>query len=168
MSKGHETEAILRHWVAAVPDDRLAHLVRDAARAFVRALSARLAEQGVSFGHWAFLRVLWERDGLTQKELSDEVGVMEPTTFAAVRAMERLGYVRREQRDGNRKKVHVVLTPAGRALKRRLVPLAERVNEIGVERIDPAQVALVRRVLVAIIANLAADEARRRDGVPRH
>ena len=162
MSKGHETEAILRHWVAAVPDDRLAHLVRDAARAFVRALSARLAEQGVSFGHWAFLRVLWERDGLTQKELSDEVGVMEPTTFAAVRAMERLGYVRREQRDGNRKKVHVVLTPAGRALKRRLVPLAERVNEIGVERIDPAQVALVRRALVAIIANLAADEARRR------
>jgi DNA-binding MarR family transcriptional regulator len=157
-----ETEAILRHWIAAVPDDRLAHLVRDAARAFVRALSARLADQGVSFGHWAFLRALWERDGLTQKELSDEVGVMEPTTFAAVRTMERLGYVRREQRDGNRKKVHVVLTPAGRALKRRLVPLAERVNEIGVEGVDPGHVALVRRVLVAIIANLAADEARRR------
>ena len=29
-----ETEAILRHWREAVPDDRLAHLVRDTARAF--------------------------------------------------------------------------------------------------------------------------------------
>ena len=163
MTRHGETEVILRHWVDAVPDDRLAHLVRDAARAFVRALSVRLAEQGVSFGHWAFLRALWEQDGLTQKQLSDEVGVMEPTTFAAVKAMERLGYVRREQRDGNRKKVHVVLTPGGRALKRRLVPMAESVNEIGVEGVDAAHIALVRRVLVTVIANLAADEARRRE-----
>ena len=167
MSRRSETQAILRHWVEAVPDDRLAHLVRDAARAFVRALTVRLAEQGVSFGHWAFLRALWEQDGLTQKQLSDEVGVMEPTTFAAVRAMERLGYVRREQREGNRKNVHVVLTPSGRALKRRLVPMAEEVNEIGLAGVDAAQVATVRRVLVTVIANLAGDEAQRRDDAPR-
>jgi DNA-binding MarR family transcriptional regulator len=167
VTRRDETEAILRHWIEAVPDDRLAHLVRDAARAFVRALTVRLAEHGVSFGHWAFLRALWRHDGLTQKQLSDEVGVMEPTTFAAVKAMERLGYVRREQREGNRKNVHVVLTPAGRALKRRLVPLAEAVNDIGVAGVDPAQVAVVRRVLVAIIANLAGDEASRRDAAAR-
>jgi len=68
-----ETDVILRHWRDAVPDDRLAHLVRDAARAFVRALQWRLAEHDVSFGHWTFLRILWEQDGLTQKQLSDEV-----------------------------------------------------------------------------------------------
>jgi DNA-binding MarR family transcriptional regulator len=115
---GEHADAILRHWLEAVPHDRLAHLVKDATRAFVRALQVRLAEHGVSFGHWTFLRILWERDGLTQKQLSDEAGVMEPTTFAAVTAMERLGYVRREQRPGNRKNFHVSLTPRGRALKR--------------------------------------------------
>ena len=52
----------------------------------MRALQRRLAEHGVSFGHWTFLRILWERDGLTQRELSDEAGVMEPTTFAALKA----------------------------------------------------------------------------------
>ena len=131
-----ETDVILRHWRDAVPDDRLAHLVRDAARAFVRALQWRLAEHDVSFGHWTFLRILWEQDGLTQKQLSDEAGVMEPTTYAAVTAMEELGYVTREQRPGNRKNVHVVLTPRGRALKRKLVPLAEEVNRIGVDGVD--------------------------------
>lgn len=146
---------------ASTEQDRLAHLVKDTTRAFVRALSDRLAAHDVSFGHWTFLRILWERDGLTQKQLSDEAGVMEPTTFVAVTAMERLGYVRREQRPGNRKNVHVTLTSRGRALKRTLVPLAEEVNRIGIAGVAVRDVALTRDVLAAIIANLARDESRR-------
>jgi MarR family transcriptional regulator, organic hydroperoxide resistance regulator len=151
---------ILRHWLEAVPNDRLAHLVRDATRAFARALQVRLNAHKVSFGHWTFLRVLWEHDGLTQRELSEAVGVMEPTTYAAVRAMEQLGYIVREQRHGNRKNVHVRLTPKGRALKRKLVPMAVEVNRIGVAGISPADVVRARDVLIAIIANLARDELR--------
>jgi DNA-binding MarR family transcriptional regulator len=162
MTTKDDTRVILRHWQDAVPHDRLAHLVKDATRAFVRALQVRLAEQDVSFGHWTFLRILWEHDGLTQKQLSDEAGVMEPTTFAAVTAMERRGYVKREQRPGNRKNVHVTLTPRGRALKRKLVPLAEEVNRIGIEGIPSTDVATTRRVLLAIISNLADQEARTR------
>ena len=90
-------DAILRHWRGAVPDDRLAHLVKDATRAYARALQLRLLEHSVSFGHWSFLRILWVRDGLTQRELSIEAGVMEPTTHAAVNAMEKLGYVERRR-----------------------------------------------------------------------
>lgn len=146
----------------AQPDqNRLAHLVKETTRAFVRALSDRLAAHDVSFGHWTFLRILWERDGLTQKQLSDEAGVMEPTTFAAVTGMERMGYVRREQRPGNRKNVHVTLTPRGRALKRTLVPLAEEVNRIGIAGVAARDVALTRDVLATIIANLVHDETRR-------
>lgn len=158
----NETDRMVRHWLEAVPNDRLAHLVRDAARAFGRSLQIRLSEHDVSFGHWTFLRILWEQDGLTQKQLSDEAGVMEPTTFAAVTAMEQLGYVRREQRPGNRKNVHVTLTPRGRALKRKLVPLAEEVNRIGVAGVDAKRVAAARDVLIAIIVNLANDEETRR------
>ena len=45
------TQEILRHWREAVPEDRLAHLVKDATRSLVRALQMRLVEHGVSFGH---------------------------------------------------------------------------------------------------------------------
>ena len=152
------TREILRHWREAVPDDRLAHLVKDATRALIRALQTRLAAHAVSFGHWAFLRVLWERDGLTQRELSEEAGVMEPTTFAAVKAMEERGYVSRRQARDNRKNVFVHLTPAGRALKARLVPLAEEVNRVAVAGLPAAEVARVRNALLTIIENLARDE----------
>ena len=105
MSLDHEQEVarrVLKHWHEAVPNDRLAHLVKDATRAFLRSLQTRLAEHDVQLGHWAFLRILWDRDGLTQRELSVEAGLMEPTTLVALRAMESLGYVTRERRGENR------------------------------------------------------------------
>ena len=123
----------------------------------MRALQRRLAAHGVPFGHWTFLRILWERDGLTQRELSEEAGVMEPSTFAAIKAMEGLGYVKRRRLPENRKNVYVHLTPKGRALRKKLVPLAERVNEIGLRGLSERDRATVKRALMAIIDNLAAD-----------
>jgi DNA-binding MarR family transcriptional regulator len=158
MSRPPGADSILRHWREAVPDDRLAHLVKDATRALVRALQMRLAEHGVSFGHWTFLRILWEGDGLTQRELSEQAGVMEPTTFSALKAMEKRGYIRRQQRKGDRKKVYIVLTPKGRRLREHLVPLAEAVNSIAVRGVNSAEIAVTRTVLLAIIENMAADE----------
>jgi len=154
-----DAQRILRHWRDAVPDDRMAHLVKDATRALVRALQSRLARRAVSFGHWTFLRILWERDGLTQRELSREAGVMEPTTFAALKAMQRRGYIERRHVGGNRRKLHVFLTSKGRALKGRLVPLAEEVNRIALHGLERADVAATRRSLLAMLENLARDEA---------
>jgi DNA-binding MarR family transcriptional regulator len=134
--------------------ERIAHVVREAARAFVRALTLRLAEHGVSFGHWAFLRILWERDGLTQRELSEMAGVMEPTTFAALKAMEELGYVERRQVPENRKNVYVHLTAQGRALEKKLVPLAEDVNKVATRGVKAGELATTRRVLLAMLDNL--------------
>jgi len=166
MSRAADTQTILRHWREAVPDDRLAHLVKDATRALVRALQMRLGEHRVSFGHWTFLRILWEGDGLTQRELSDEAGVQEPTTFAALKAMQRLGYVTRRRVGSDRKKVYVFLTPKGRALKRVLVPLAEEVNAIAVRGVRRGDVATARKVLLATIENLARDEGSHEKRMP--
>jgi MarR family transcriptional regulator, organic hydroperoxide resistance regulator len=152
------TREILRHWQEAVPNDRLAHLVKDAARGLARALQMRLTAHAVSYGHWTFLRILWETEGLTQRQLSGEAGVMEPTTFSALNAMERLGYVERRPNPRTRKEIHVYLTAKGRALKGKLVPLAEEVNEVALRRVAAADIAATRRTLLALITNLAADE----------
>lgn len=148
---------ILRHWHEGVPQDRMAHLVKDTTRSLQRALQQRLARHDVALGHWTFLRILWERDGLTKRELSIEAGVAEPTTFAALRVLEERGCVRLEQRPDNKKNVYVFLTPEGRRLKRRLVPLAEEVNAIAMRGVPEPDVATARRVLLSIIDNLAQD-----------
>lgn len=161
-----DTLRLLRHWRDAVPDDRLAHLVKDATRAVIRALQRRLARYGVPFGHWAFLRILWESDGLTQRELSREAGVMEPTTCVALRAMEGNGYVVRRHLSGNRRDVHIYLTAAGRSLKRKLVPLAEDVNRIAVRGVSVRDIAATRRTLLIVLERLARDELAMAGSVP--
>jgi len=159
------TQSILKHWHESVPDDRLAHLVRDAGRAFNKRLQVRLQQHNVSFGHWTFLRILWTSDGLTQKELSDLAGVMEPTTFSAIQAMEALGYVVRKQKPDNRKNMYVHLTPKGKALKKALVPLAVDVNHVAVHGVSQAELLTTRKVLLKVIENLAQEEAQM-DGRP--
>jgi DNA-binding MarR family transcriptional regulator len=155
---GADAQTILRHWREAVPDDRLAHLVKDATRSLLRALQMRLTAHDVSLGHWTFLRILWEKDGLTQRELSEQAGVMEPTTFSALKAMEQLGYVERRQLPDNRRKVYVYLTPKGRLLKAKLVPLAEDVNKVAVGDVPAEHIAITRQTLLTILENLARDE----------
>ncbi len=165
-ANGEGTQSILRHWQEAVPNDRLAHLVRDTARALVRSLQTRLTQHSVSFGHWAFLRILWEKDGLTQRELSERAGVMEPTTFIAIKAMEKRGYVLRAQMPGNKRKIYIYLTPKGRLLKAKLVPLAEEVNGVAIRGVKSTDVTTTRRTLLAMIESLASDEQRRNPPAP--
>ncbi|HEX2545220.1 MAG TPA: MarR family transcriptional regulator [Ramlibacter sp.] len=153
------SQRILKHWHQAVPNDRMAHLVKDGARSFLRSLQVRLATEGVSLGHWTFLRILWEQDGLTQRELSQEAGVMESTTVVALRAMEELGYITRERLPDNRKNIYVFLTPRGKALKKKLVPMAEEVNEVAMRGLEPSELETTRRCLLVMLDNLASDEA---------
>lgn len=82
---------------------------------------------------------------------------MEPTTVTVVRAMERRGWIERRQMATNKKNVHIFLTDEGRALKAKLVPMAEAVNRIGAAGLSPEAVATARGVLLAIITNLTDD-----------
>jgi len=130
-------------------DESVGFLVRDLNRAIQRALQAKLAASGVAPGAWYFLRVLWEEEGLTQRALAGRVGMMEPTAVIALRGLERAGWIVRTRNPTDRRKIHVSLTPAGRALRERLLPLAHAVNaEVcrGLSAEDQAGlVALLRR-----------------------
>lgn len=150
---------ILQYWQDIAPSDRLAHLVRDISRAYARALQNRLNAFDISFGQWAFLRILWDFDGLTQRELSERAGVMEPTTLVAIRALEARGLVERRQKGGNKKNRYVYLTDAGKVLKKKLVPLAQDTNVVSQRGIDLADIQTTRRVLLQLLNNLADDDA---------
>src|ERR1700744_5981707 len=97
------------------------YLVRDASRGFQRLLERRIAAYGVTRGQWYFLRVLWITDGLSQRELSARVGMMEPTTVIAPRSIERDGLIRRIRSEADRRRVEVWLTPKAKRLRGELL-----------------------------------------------
>lgn len=143
-------------WRDALSDERMARVVKDAFRRTSRALQIRLAEHSISYSHWTMLRILWQGDGLTQRHLSDQAGVTEPSTFSALKAMEKLGYISR-QKVLNKKQIRVFLTPKGAALRSVAVLAAEDVNRIALTGVSPEDAAVTRRTLIAMIQNLDND-----------
>jgi DNA-binding MarR family transcriptional regulator len=131
-------------------------LLRDTYRAFTKILQARISTQGVTIGQWYFLRVLWDEDGLTQRELSQRVGMMEPTTVTALNGMEKRGYVKRVRNAEDKRKVNIYLTDKGRALRNVLLPHAIDVNIRAVTGVPADDVEAVRRTLHAMKRNLEA------------
>jgi DNA-binding MarR family transcriptional regulator len=130
------------------------YLVRDAHRAFQRILERRIAAYGVTRGQWYFLRVLWTADGLSQRELSARVGMMEPTTVIALRSMERSQLIRRLRADDDRRKVRVFLTAKAKRLRNKLLTLAREITAEAEAGIEPRDIATFRRVITHMTANL--------------
>src|SRR5258707_11048151 len=121
------------------------YLVRDAHRAFQRLLERRIAAYGVTRGQWYFLRVLWITDGLSQRELSARVGMMEPTTVIALRSMEKNGLIRRVRSIDDKRVSHVRLTPKAQRLRNELLALARGITQQAEEGIARDDLAVFRR-----------------------
>jgi DNA-binding MarR family transcriptional regulator len=130
------------------------YLVRDAHRAFQRLLERRIAPFGVTRGQWYFLRVLWISDGLSQRELSARVGMMEPTTVIALRSMERTGLIRRVRGADDRRKMRVFLTAKAKRLRNELLTLARGIVEDAEQGIAACDLASFRRIIALMTANL--------------
>jgi DNA-binding MarR family transcriptional regulator len=130
------------------------YLVRDAHRAFQRLLERRIAPHGVTRGQWYFLRVLWTKDGLSQRELSTRVGMMEPTTVIALRSMEKAGLIRRMRSTEDRRVTHVRLTAKAKRMRDELLQLARGINAQADQGISADDIAVFRRVIMRMTANL--------------
>ncbi len=139
------------------PEDSIGFLLRDTHRAFSRLLATRIAADGVTIGMWFFLRVLWEEDGLSQRELSRRIGMMEPTTVSAIDTMVRRGFVTRRIDRADRRRRLVHLTAKGRALKEKLLPLAYEANLVAARTLDASEIDTLRTLLSRIKRNLAEE-----------
>lgn len=134
--------------------DDVAHLLRDAQRSLSRALADRISNHGVTIGQWYFLRALWEEDGLTQRELSQRVGMMEPTTVAALNGMERRNLVRRVRNTRDRRKINIHLTEKGQALRSTLMPFEDEVNGMAVAGLSGNEREALQKALYQVVRNL--------------
>jgi len=139
-------------------------MVRRCHRRFDRLLSYCLAPHGVKNGFWYYLRVLWIRDGVTQKYLSDMANVSENTTVSMVAAMEHSGFVERRRDDADRRKIIVTLTDKGRRAERQLIGNVGEINDIATRGIDQTELDACARVLTRMSENLAAEWERLQAG----
>ena len=87
----------------------------------VRGLRARLdrilQSHGLRLGQYQVLKVLWDDDGLTPRELSARLDVEMPTVTRTVQRMVRDGLVERHAHTTDARSVRIQLTALGSAKK---------------------------------------------------
>jgi DNA-binding MarR family transcriptional regulator len=137
-------------------DTSIPFLLRRTSRYFRLGIQNRLRQHDLSFSHWFFLRALWLKDGVTQRELCKRIDAPEPAAVAALRVLERKGYVRRVRDSDNLRKILVFITPRGRALREKLLPHAFELASMGVKGISEQELALLRTLLNKIHDNMIA------------
>ncbi len=154
MTTGHERPSYpMQHSIGAQ--------VRRTQRLFALDLQAALAPHDVPVGMWYFLRVLWEQDGLTQREVSERVGATAPTAVEQLRNMETRGLIARKASLKDRRKIHFFLTEAGRELEHRLLFYAAEVNAAALEGLSAGEIGFLRLALQRIQDNLVRREKAR-------
>lgn len=139
------------------PSASMGHLLRDCYRELARVMGKRIGSAGLAMSMWFFLRALWERDGMTQRELSRKVKMMEPSAVVALNKLQKLGLVVRSRNSEDSRKLNVFLTGKGRALRERMLPRAIEVNRVLLRGLTRAETATLRGLLERVRANLESD-----------
>jgi len=143
--------------MTAHEDERIAHLVRLLERQFRRSLQGKLKQHDVMFGHWEFLRILWDEEGLSQKELAHRAGLTGPTAHTALNKMEAKGLIEKEVPKGGQSRPVINLSPLGRSLRHELEPLAVSTNDTAVSGLSADEIIRLRKLLIMMTRNLTAD-----------
>lgn len=135
-------------------DTSAGYLANHLARLFARHLETRLRQHGLALGAFPALLHLWDRDGMTQKELVDLLGIEQPTMAATLSRMERDGLVTRSRDETDARLQRIRLTPRARALQETALAEAAAVNETALSGLAPEDrprfIALMQAAIAAL------------------
>jgi MarR family transcriptional regulator, transcriptional regulator for hemolysin len=137
------------------PNNSIGYLARMIFKTYTRLLERKSLQYQITGGQWRILRPLWLQDGVTQRELSDLVGMRESTTVVAINSLEKSGLVRRKSSATDRRKIHIFLTPRAKELKETLfAPFVQVIHEISIKGMTDLEVEILQRLMKQVIANL--------------
>jgi DNA-binding MarR family transcriptional regulator len=104
---------------------------------------------------WYCLRVLWENEGISQRELTRRVGLMQPNAVNALRSMQERGLVVIERETADRRKTRIYLTAKARRLKEELLPATNDLLEaVALKGFTSDESAELKRLLNKLCRNV--------------
>lgn len=149
-------KAATRTSAGASPKISIGQLLRDADKAFNRALRDELAVHGVTYSQFRHLWALWHAEGCTQAELSRSLGIGEAASTAVIESLDRRKLIRRVRQQDDRRSIRVLLTAEGRALEPALTACAHRVNVQVRDGLTAEQIAALFEIVDRITSNAQA------------
>lgn len=148
MRKARKTDTVLPL------DQSIGQLSTIATNLMQREMGRRLAEHGIPLGCWWYLRLLWEQERESQREMSKHVGFTDASAGTAIRNLEKLGLAKRIRDQTDTRKIKVLLTDRGHSLRAKLLPIALEIHNRALNGFSTAERKDLLAKMTKVIENL--------------
>jgi MarR family transcriptional regulator for hemolysin len=133
----------------------IGYIINRTAKAFVKALDSQLREKvGVTAGQWKVLVMLFDQNGLTQKEIADRLELDGATLIPIIDKMEKDKLVVRKVDPADRRNNRIYRTEMANALWDKMMQCVSSIRQISLKGIPDQNVKIMKDVLENIWQNL--------------
>ena len=122
--KGDLKSSDIKH----VRENSLGWLLKRTSQRMEQTMAKELSKIDLDVKYFAVIMTLWEKEGVTQTELSKAVGVPGYTTTRILDKMEEMQYVQRRLDPNNRRAHRIFLTKQGRDIGKCLPAVVRKAN----------------------------------------
>ena len=112
-----------------------------------RDFAAATADHNLRSGLFSSLALIAANPGISQNELSREVGLDKSVTVTIVDELEERGWATRERSKSDRRRHALFVTPAGQAELDALFGILEQTENAALHQLSPAELHLLHQLL---------------------
>lgn len=115
----------------------------------------QMSEKGLHPGQAVLLKQLDRSEGMTQRELANNLHIKPPTVAVSVKRLEKAGLICRRQDEEDQRKSRIFITEEGRDLVRDIQSIMECNDEYLFKGFTDVELCLLRRFLIQMMENMA-------------
>ncbi|MGX4585703.1 MarR family winged helix-turn-helix transcriptional regulator [Paenibacillus chitinolyticus] len=108
----------------------------------------------ITVDQWEILIVLWEREGITQKELAERLHKDQTNVARMLFKLEKKGFIYRVVHETDRRSLRVYLTPKGHEIKDEILAPSMEAYKNTIKGLSEEEVETFRRVLTVMYNNV--------------
>lgn len=123
-------------------------------------LNTKLQNVSIRGGQYDFLYVISQNEGITQKELSEELYVDKSTTAKAVKSLISHGYVVKESLSKDKRFVQLYLTEQGKKIKPQMQKTFSELIEVSTRNLSEREAEQASSLLKSILDGLIEEKIR--------
>jgi len=133
-------------------EDCINYLLTNAQHKVYQLMSARLAPYGITPGQYGVLNCLWSKREDTPKDVAQTLGLETSTISGLLDKMQKRGLIDRVVNPGDRRVIHIVLTPEGETLREPVLAIVRQVNDEILGEFTPEASAAFLSTLRVVIS----------------
>lgn len=118
------------------------------------AFGRRLESKGITRIQWIALFYLGLSNGISQRELAQNMNIKDSSATRLLDRMERDGLVSREKNPDDRRVTYVILTKKGKEMRKKLLPEGEKFSNTLLSGITEEELQIFDIVLNKMVNNI--------------